>query len=404
MSAATVGAVLASRRPRHPVGWLLLGLGLALNAQALVDGVRALRAAGSAGALPGARYLAGFYTGAVLLWLACAGFVLLLTPTGSLPSPRWRWWARIAAAAAVVWLLASVVQPDAVGAGLPGLGEPAGRPGPAPRVLASLAGRRVVVLGSLVVGAGSLVVRFRRARGVERQQLRWLAWAAALAAVALLVAGGRPWLTGQRALVDLALGVCAPCCRWRPARRSCAIGCTTWTGSSAARWPTGCSPCCWAAATPRSSWCSAGCSAGLQPGRGRGDPGGGGAFQPARRRIQAAVDRRFNRRRYDAARTIAAFSARLRQQVDLDTLTAELLAVVDQTMQPTSASLWLRPSDTARLEAAHQGRIRCGWAADGGRLDITSTVMPDWQRGLVNHHLKLVSVVSRAASRHVRPG
>jgi hypothetical protein len=68
------------------------------------------------------------------------------------------------------------------------------------------------------------------------------------------------------------------------------------------------------------------------------------AFQPARRRVQESVDRRFNRRRYHAARTIQAFSTRLRQQVDLDTLTGELLAVVDQTMQPTQASLWLRPS------------------------------------------------------------
>jgi MFS family permease len=67
-------------------------------------------------------------------------------------------------------------------------------------------------------------------------------------------------------------------------------------------------------------------------------------FRPARRRIQAAVDRRFNRRRYNTAQTIAAFSTRLRAQIDLDTLSTELLAIVDQTMEPTRVSVWLRAS------------------------------------------------------------
>ena len=85
-------------------------------------------------------------------------------------------------------------------------------------------------------------------------------------------------------------------------------------------------------------------------------------FQPARRRIQRVVDRRFNRRRHDTAQTIDAFSTRLHQQIDLDTLTAELLGVVDQTMQPTQASLWLRQGPSNGLAAAvgpgthHQSR------------------------------------------------
>ena len=87
VSAATVGAVLASRRPAHPVGWLLLGLGFSLGVAAVVYAYVRYGLVARPGALPAAGYLAGLSNGMILIWISCVGFVLLLTPTGSLPSP-----------------------------------------------------------------------------------------------------------------------------------------------------------------------------------------------------------------------------------------------------------------------------------------------------------------------------
>jgi hypothetical protein len=360
VSAATVGAVLASRRPAHPVGWLLLGLGLSLTMWGLTFGYTRYGLVARPGALPAASYLAGLVNGVVMLWLWCAGLVLLLTPTGSLPSPRWRWWARVATAAAVVWLLGSVVHPAPLYPEYPSIANPLAVPGLSrPLLDAAIPIAGVVVLVALVVAAGSLVGRFRRARGVERQQLRWLAFAAGLAAVALLVAMVALMGDFGSNLLDAALGVCAgllplatgaAILRYRLYDIDRIISRTLAYGLLTVLLGLG--------------------YAGIVLGLGRLLPQDSslavaaatlavaGAFQPARRRVQAAVDRRFDRRRYDAAQTIAAFSARLRDEIDLDALTGELLAVVEETMQPTRASLWLRPQPTSATAGAAATRQR----------------------------------------------
>jgi hypothetical protein len=341
VSAAAVGAVLASRRPRHPVGWLLLGVAVALVASVLIESYVKYGLLVRPGSLPAARLLVGFTYPPAVVWLSCAGFVLLLTPTGRLPSPRWRWWARLAAAAPVVAALALVVQPDPLAPDYHG--NPLAVPALARLLAAPGVAAVALVFISLLVGAGSLVGRFRRARGTERQQLRWLALAAALAAGLLLIGLVAGYLSRDAvvlasltlcvALLPLATG--AAILRYRLydldriVSRTVAYGLlTVLLGGGYVLVVLGLGQ----LLGRDSSLAVAAATLAVAA-----------IFQPARRRVQGVVERRFNRRRYDAARTIGAFSARLRDQVDLDDLRGELLAVVDQTMQPTRASLWLRP-------------------------------------------------------------
>lgn len=163
VSAAAVGALVASRRPRHPVGWLLLGIGLSVVVNVLIEPYVKYGLVDRPGSLPAARYLVPFVYSSFFVGLACAGSVLLLTPTGSLPSPRWRWWARVTAAAPVLTVAGFAVQPDPLAPEY--LGNPLAAPLLAPALLvAALAGMAVTGLG-LLVGAGSLMLRFRRSQG-----------------------------------------------------------------------------------------------------------------------------------------------------------------------------------------------------------------------------------------------
>ena len=349
VSAATSGAVLASRRPRHPVGWLLLAFGLVVQAlTSAAEGYARYGLLARPGTLPAASYLAMLASVSFIPGLGCVSFILLLTPTGSLPSPRWRRWAWITAAVpaafVVAWLL-GVPQVDP---------ESPLRTVRNPLAVAVLETPLRVVSGvtapltalSLVAAGWSLVGRFRRAHGTERQQLRWLSFAAALAPAAVLVmyAGiltnhpaAAGWAVGLF-LALLPLAISAAIARYRLYDLDRIVSRTLAYGLLTLLLGLG--------------------YAAVVLGLGRLLPHGSSLvvaaatlavaalFQPARRRIQDLVDRRFNRRRYDTAQTLAAFRSRLRQQVDLDTLTAELLGLVDQTMQPAQASLWLRPPST----------------------------------------------------------
>jgi peptidoglycan/LPS O-acetylase OafA/YrhL len=210
----------------------------------------------------------------------------------------------------------------------------------------------LVVLVALVVAAGSLVLRFRRARGTERQQLRWLAWGATLASAALVVAIAGLILADDFTLLNLAFGVCAallPLATGAAILRYRLYDLDRIISRTLA----------WTLLTLLLTLAYAAVVLGLgrllpqnsNLGVAAATLAVAALFQPLRRRVQQAVDRRFNRRRHDAARLIEAFGARLRDQVDLDAVGGELLAVVDQTMQPTRASLWLRPPAPRRPAA-----------------------------------------------------
>jgi hypothetical protein len=195
--------------------------------------------------------------------------------------------------------------------------------------------------------ARALVVRFRRSRGDERQQLKWITYAGGLLPLAVL-AYLLPEVVGTVVfvvpLVFLPVAVGIAILRYRLydidrlINRTVVYGVLTvlLAGLYAGLvlilgelfGGLGAQPPSWAVAAATLAVAA--------------------LFQPARRRIQAVVDRRFNRRKYDAAKTVEAFSVRLRDEVDLDALSNELLVVVDQTMQPTTASLWLRPAAQAR--------------------------------------------------------
>jgi hypothetical protein len=296
VSSATVGAVVAARRPAHPVGWLLLGIALSLTATAASAQYFVYGLLVRPGTLPVARYAVLYQPATTFTALILIGFVLLLTPTGALPSPRWRWPARVMAVTPVVLVLVVSLVGGPVDPRYQALGGPFDLRGLDGVLLAANRTALAVTVVALVAAAASLVRRFRHARGVERLQLRWVALAAVLVGLGAvgvlfsLVVGGSAAailfdVVGCCCLVVPPVATGAAVLRYRLydldriLSRTLAYGLLTLLLG-------GGSPLVVAGATLAVA----------------------ALFQPARRRIQAAVDRRFNRRRYDVARTIEEFS------------------------------------------------------------------------------------------------
>jgi hypothetical protein len=337
---ATVGLVLSLRRPANPIGWLYAAAGLAWSLAIPWDAWLGQLVAEQR-PLPLAAQVAAVY--GELSWAPATvlGVTLpaLLVPDGRLRSRRWR-------PVSVAGVVAAVLV--VVGAGLaPGplqdipIANPFGLAGPAGAVADTMVGVGTTLwAASLVASLACVVLRFRSSRGVERQQLRWVAVGAAAAVAGLLAGAAAPqdtWLASvlYASVLCIPLAVAVAVLRYRLWDLDRLVSRTVTYAvvtallvapyllivPAAGRLAAGSGSLAVAAATLAAA----------------------ALFQPLRRRVQDLVDRRFNRRRYDAARTVEGFAARLRDQVDLDALSTELLAVVDHTMQPATAWLWLRP-------------------------------------------------------------
>jgi hypothetical protein len=333
---ATMGALVASRQPRNPIGWILLAGGASYTVGGLT--ITQTESADGAPAL--------VYWLSTWVWMAGIGpiatFGLLLFPDGHLPSPGWRAFAWFAAATIVLtgaviafkpgpFEDSPVVNPLGFDA-LPGLMDVLENVSPAALALA--------ILGSIA----SLFVRFRRARDVERQQLKWLSYTGGLVGVALIAAVAIETVVGDRAvdltntiisvslaLVPVAMGVAI--LRHRLYDIDVVINRTLVYGALTA--------------TLGGTYLALVLLIGLTLGTSNlaiavSTLAVAALFRPLRTRIQGAVDRRFYRSRYDAARTLEAFGGRLRDELDLDALQRELVGVVGETVQPAHASLWLR--------------------------------------------------------------
>ena len=347
---ATVGAIVASRRPENAVGWLLCLSGVAVSMSSFTSqyAIHALLA--QPGSLPAGEALAWIAAWLLPIMIGLQVFYLLLFPTGRLPGRRWRWLAWMTVAFVVVGVLTSAFS---VGAHLGSLGpirNPLGVEG------FTIVWETVLYTVSPLLFAAatlSLFMRLRRAVGVERQQLKWFAYAAAgfaigIVFISITIAIDTPrWFEWAAQAIFIAvspavaISIGIAILRYRLYDIDVIINRTLVYGTLTA--------------TLAAIYFS---SVVLLQTAFRALTGEGSQlivvastlaiatlFNPLRHRIQDGIDRRFYRSKYDAAKTLETFSARLRDETDLDTLNDDLIYVIRETMQPEHVSLWLRETE-----------------------------------------------------------
>jgi MFS family permease len=355
-----VGALIASRHPNNPVGWICLAVGLFWTLIFLGDSV------------PGSGpYLLTIAALNQATWIPPVGllgiYLILLFPDGKLPSRRWRPLAWLSGAVMVLATLGITFSPGPL-EDHPGVRNPFGLEGIPPWVFT--AGIFILLLLPLcmLASALSLVLRYRRSGNEEREQIKWIAFAASVVGLLYLItmvssltysgpwgAAGTPWWLGLLQQASLASFAAIPIAvgfavlKYRLYDVEIVINRTLvyvpLTATLVALYFGGIVVLQWAFVLltgQQSTLAVVGSTLVIAA-----------LFNPLRRRIQSFIDRRFYRRKYDARKTLDAFSAKLRDETDLNALSNGLVGVVRETMQPVHVSLWLRPersSEAKRLD------------------------------------------------------
>jgi hypothetical protein len=359
---SVIGAIIASRLPSHPIGWICCAVGFTGAVEHLSGEYAVYALLAHPEALMGGKamlWLQGWF------WILMFGiivFLLLLFPNGRLPSSRWRWFVWFSVALTLLAAILAVISPDvgldilrSSGSGHISFANPLGVEG-LPNIF-RLVQTLVLALGP--VAAASVVVGRRKARGIERQQIKWLLYAGTIFFVGNILKntvfsplGGVSWGLWVGYLLVAVGGLGGPVAigvailRYRLYEIDTLINRTLVYGALTASLVlvyfggVAASEAILRALTGQEQQpqlaivVSTLVIAAL--------------FNPLRRRIQSVIDRRFYRRKYDARKTLEAFSAKLRDETDLDALSDDLVGVVSETMQPTYVSLWLRPDPPPR--------------------------------------------------------